>query len=59
MAYDWFVIDRRSGRIINMVLTERADGPDLSKWLNAPHLYATREPTMEQRESYRYWDERP
>ena len=59
MSVQWYVIDKRSGRIVNGHLTTRPGPPDLSGWLNAEHLEVTTTPTQEQLNGYRYYTERP
>jgi hypothetical protein len=58
-ATQWYVVDKRSGRIVNAVLTAKPDGPNLSTFIDAEHLTATTTPTQSQLEGYRYYWERP
>jgi hypothetical protein len=56
---EWWIIDRRTDRAVNVVSTSKPQGPDVSVFLNGEHLYATLSPTDLQRRGYQYWGERP
>ncbi len=58
-AVEWFVIDTRSGQIVNCITTSRPGAPSLNGFIDAEHLTVTRTPTAAQLRAYRYWGERP
>lgn len=58
-AVEWFVIDTRSGRIVNCITTSRPGEPSLDGFVDVEHLTVTRTPSAAQLCGYQYWDERP
>lgn len=62
MRTDWFIVDSRTGAIVNCVNTaggrERAEA-SLAGFIDAEHLTVTDRPTPAQLAGYRYWNERP
>lgn len=58
-AVEWFVVDTRTGRIVNCITTSRPGEPSLHGFVDAEHLAITRTPTSEQLRGYQFWNERP
>lgn len=59
---EWYVIDRRTGEIVNCITTSdgRVLTPDaLKHFLDAPFLRLDQNPPRAVLERYRYWNERP
>lgn len=59
-ATEWFVIDTRTNVIVNCIYTADDREPSLDfGWTEPEFLRVDKNPTREQRESYRFWYERP
>lgn len=59
---EWYVIDRRSGEIINCISVagnSRAPTIMLRSFVDHEHLYLDPSPPRATLERYRYWNERP
>ena len=57
---EYYVIDTRSGRIVNCITTSKPkDEIDLSRFENSEHLRLDANPPQRLLEKYRYWEERP
>lgn len=57
--YEWFVVDNRTGQIVNCITTRSQYPPSLDGWIDPHYLSVTRRPSREQLEGYRFWNERP
>jgi len=56
---EWYVIDRRTGEIIDCITTMGSKMPSVDHFINAEFLYLDPNPPLSKLRRYRYWDERP